>query len=75
MSGASIILGSRIYLRNAIAGEPGICVGFNRKGWAEIYWPDLHSEMGRHTFHALDTLILDESFSVRQLDLFDEIAA
>jgi hypothetical protein len=32
-------------------------------------------ELGRWTSHSLDTLIVDESFSVRQLDLFDEIAA
>ena len=75
MEGASIQLGSRTYLRDCVAGEPGIVVGFNRKGWAEIYWPDLHVEMGRHTFHSLDTLIVDEAFSVRQLDLFEEIAA
>ena len=75
MSGASIILGSRIYLRGCIAGEPGIVVGFNKRGWSEIYWPDLYADMGRHTFHDPDTLIVDESFTVRQLDLFDEIAA
>ena len=75
MSGASIILGSRIYLRNAIAGEPGYVLALTGKVGLKSDWPDLHSEMGRHTFHALDTLIVDESFSVRQLDLFDEIAA
>jgi hypothetical protein len=71
---ASIKLGSRIYLRNAICGEPGCVVGWDKKGYAEVFWPDLYSDMKRHTFHHPDTLIIDEAFTIRQLDLF-EIAA
>ena len=71
----AINVGSRIYLRSCIAGEPGCVVGWNRKGWAEIYWPDLYAEMGHNTFHDPNTLIIDEAFVVRQLNLFEEIAA
>jgi hypothetical protein len=71
----AVKLGSRVFLRNCIAGEPGCVVGWNRNGRAEIFWPDLYTEMGRHTFHAVDTLIVDEAFKVEQLGLFEEIAA
>jgi len=72
---ARIQLGSRVYLRNAIAGEPGILVGFRPDGKAIIDWPDLW--LGRYTTHSLDSLTVDESFIVRQLDLFEssEVAA
>jgi len=70
-------LGVRVYLANCIAGEPGVIVGYDRSGKAQVHWPDLYEEMGKDTFHALDTLVRDESFVVSQLDLFDmdEVAA
>ena len=33
-----IQLGSRVYLKNAIAGEPGCVVGFDRRGYALVEW-------------------------------------
>ncbi len=73
--GQAIQLGSRVYLRNAICGEPGCVCGFSRNGKAQVEWFDL-PEMGV-TEHSLDSLIVDDSFEVRQLDLFHfaEIAA
>jgi hypothetical protein len=65
---ASIQHGSRVYLRNAICGEPGCVCGFSRNGKAKVEWFDL-PEMGV-TEHSLDSLIVDESFTIRQLDLF-----
>jgi hypothetical protein len=48
----------------------------DRKGCAKVEWVDL-PELGRWTSHSVDTLVVDEAFTVRQLDLFefDEIAA
>ena len=71
----AIIIGSRVYLRNAICGFPGCVVGFDRKGYALVYWDDL--DLGRNTAHSVDSLVPDEAFTVRQLDLFDleDIAA
>jgi len=74
MMGASIQVGTRVYIATCVAGEPGIVHEIDRKGCAKVEWVDL-PELGRWTTHSLDTLIVDESFSVRQLDLFDEIAA
>jgi uncharacterized protein YraI len=74
MSGASIQIGSRVYLRGCIAGEPGYLAEFDRRGWAGIDWLDM-LEAGR-TFHRVETLIVDESFAVRQLGFdFEEVAA
>jgi hypothetical protein len=68
-----IRVGSRVYLRNCVAGEPGCVVGFSR-GKAEVYWPDL--DLGRNTFHAIETLEVDTGFVIRQLGLdFEEAAA
>jgi len=58
-------LGARVYLRNCVAGEPGCVMSFDRRGKAEIHWPDMPEQ--RNTFHAPDTLILDESFQPRHL--------
>ena len=58
----TIRVGDRVYLRNAIAGEPGCLVGFDRYGRAEIHWPDM-PELGHNTFHAPDTLVLDEGYT------------
>jgi hypothetical protein len=68
-----IRVGSRVYLRNCVAGDPGCVVGFLR-GKAEVFWPDLG--LGRNTFHAVDTLEVDTGFVVRQLGLdFEQAAA
>ena len=69
----TIQLGSRVYLRNAICGEPGCVVGFER-GRAVVEWPDM-MEMGQ-TRHRIETLVIDEAFQVYQRDLdFGEMAA
>lgn len=69
-----IRIGSRVYLRNAIAGDPGCVMSFDH-GKAVVEWADM-PELGRHTRHALDSLVLDESFIVSQLDIaFEEQAA
>ena len=67
---ASIQIGERVYLKLCVAGEPGCVMGFDRDGRALIEWPDM-LEIGRLTAHAVDTLIVDEAFTVRQFDLFD----
>ena len=70
--GASIQLGARVYLANCIAGDPGCVVGFTTRGKARVEWFDL----GITTEHALDTLVVDEGFTLSQLGLdFDSIAA
>jgi hypothetical protein len=69
-----IQLGSRVYLRNAVAGEPGCVIGFTRGGKARVDWVDL--DLGRPTEHAVDTLVVDEAFKVTQLGLeFEQAAA
>ena len=70
-----IRIGSRVYLRNAIAGEPGMIMRFESRGRAVIYWPDL-PELARETTHSIDSLVVDEAFKVEQLGLaFEEQAA
>jgi hypothetical protein len=66
---ARIQNGARVYLRNCICGEPGMVSGFDRAGRALVFWPDM-PEFHRWTAHSLDSLIVDETFTVRQLDLF-----
>jgi hypothetical protein len=74
MMGASINLGSRVYLRNAICGFPGCVVGFDRKGYALVFWDDL--DLGRNTSHQLGSLVIDEAFTVRQLGFdYESLAA
>jgi len=72
---ASIQHGSRVYLRNAICGVPGCVMDFNRKGQALVDWSADMPEIGRWTAHDPDSLIIDEAFTVHQLDLFEEVAA
>lgn len=67
---ASIQVGSRVYLKIAVAGEPGVVSSFDRRGRALVDWIDM-PELGRLTHHELDTLIVDASFTVRQLDLYE----
>jgi hypothetical protein len=74
MEGASIQIGTRVYIATCVAGEPGIVHEIDRKGCAKVEWVDL-PELGRWTTHSLDTLVADTSFTSRQLDLFNEIAA
>lgn len=55
-----------------MAGDPGCVVGFTSRGKARVEWYDL----GISTEHALDTLVIDESFKVEQLGLaFESVAA
>ena len=71
---SNIQLGSRVYLRNAICGEPGCVVRFTPYGKAIVSWPDL-SEVGE-TKHDPSALVLDEAFTVRQLSLdYEDVAA
>lgn len=66
-------IGDRVYLANAVAGEPGIVVSLER-GKAKVEWPDM-AEIGV-TSHRIDTLVVDESYVVTQLGLdFKPIAA
>jgi hypothetical protein len=67
---ARIQLGTRVYLKLCIAGEPGMVAGFDRQGRALVDWSADMPEVGRWTAHSLDSLIVDETFTVRQLDLF-----
>ena len=70
----TIQIGSRVYLRNAIAGEPG-CVRRIEGNYAHIEWIDI-PEIGRLMKHRLDSLMVDELFHVEQLRLdFGELAA
>ena len=71
---ARINLGDRVYLKIAVAGDPGCVIGFDRKGKAVVEWYDL--DLGHPTHHDPDMLILDEGFRVSQLGFdFEEIAA
>ncbi len=66
-------IGSRVYLRNCIAGDPGVVREISRD-WAKVEWPDM-PEMGT-TSHRLETLIGDEGFSTQQLAVeFEQSAA
>ncbi len=72
----SIRLGSRVYIRTAICGVPGVVSGFDRYGRALIDWSADMPEIGRLTAHDLDTLIVDEQFKCKQFCLeFDKLAA
>lgn len=69
-----IRVGSRVYLALAIAGDPGCVIGFDRRGWAIVEWPDV-PEFGCRPFDPAH-LVIDEAFQVRQLGLdFEEVAA
>jgi hypothetical protein len=75
MSAASIQIGSRVYIKIAIAGDPGVVMKFDHYGRALVDWPDMQ-EIGRWTAHDTESLVVDEAFTVTQLDLsFDEVAA
>ena len=71
---SQIGIGSRVYLKNAICGEPGCVTGVTRGGKALVEWIDM-PEIGRETEHRLDSLVLDEGFTVRQLDISFESQA
>jgi hypothetical protein len=74
MSG-SIQVGSRVYLRVAVCGEPGCVVQIDERGRAKVLWPDM-PELGRHTSHSIESLVLTESLKAQQFVLaFDEVAA
>ena len=72
---STIRIGSRVYLRNAIAGEPGCVRSIDSRGFAHVEWVDM-PELGRFTKHRIDTLEIDSAFVVKQLGLdFGELAA
>lgn len=71
----TIRIGSRVYLRNAVAGEPGCVRQIDDRGFAQVEWIDM-PEIGHFTKHRIDTLEIDTGFEVRQLGLdFTELAA
>lgn len=70
---ASIQVGDRVYLANAVAGEPGVVVVISGEK-AEVHWPDL-PELARNTKHRLNTLILDEGFMARSKLDYETAAA
>ena len=66
-------IGSKVYLRNCIAGDPGIVREISQ-GVVKVEWPDM-PEVGL-TKHKLDSLIGDEGFSTQQLAVeFEQSAA
>lgn len=70
---STIRIGSRVYLRNCVAGEPGCVIAFER-GKAVVTWPDMADQ--RDTRHDPQTLEIDTGFQVSQLGLdFGEMAA
>ena len=70
---SAIELGSRVYLRNAVAGEPGVVVRIEG-GKYFVEWPDL--DMGRPTKHLLEALELDASYHANMaLPELEEVAA
>jgi len=72
----AIKLGARVYLKNCVAGEPGCVMDFDRRGRALVDWSADMPEIGRWTTHAVDSLVIDEAFCVKQLDIdFGEQAA
>jgi len=69
----TIRVGSRVYLKCAICGEPGCVIGFER-GKAVVTWPDM-IEVG-NTRHSPDSLVIDTAFVVSQKEFeFGEMAA
>ena len=48
---------------------------FDKNGRALVDWSADMPEIGRWTAHDLDTLIVDEAFTVRQLGFAFEVAA
>ena len=73
---SKIRLGSRVYLRTAIAGDPGCVVGFTRSGKALVDWSLDMPEIDHPTEHDPINLIVDEAFQIKQLGFeFEEIAA
>lgn len=76
MSVASINRGARVYLKIAVCGEPGCIMGFDRRGRALVDWSADMPEINRLTAHDLDSLIVDEAFTVRQLGFdYESLAA
>ena len=70
---ASIKVGDRVYIANAVAGEPGVVVKL-RGDRAHVHWPDL-PEIDELTSHKLDSLILDEGFMARSALDYEGAAA
>ena len=62
---ALIRMGSRVYLRGCIAGEPGFVTGFDRRGRALLDWSLDMPEIGRCTAHDPESLVVDEAFTVQ----------
>lgn len=69
---AEIKIGDRVYLRNAIAGDPGMVQRFER-GKFVVAWPDM-PEVGE-TRHYPEDLLVDESFAIQNLGLDPRSAA
>jgi hypothetical protein len=76
MASSSLIrTGTRVYLKNAICGYPGFVASFDRQGRALVDWSEDIPEISRLTAHDLESLVVDEGFTVRQLGLDFELLA
>jgi len=69
MSTVMLQLGSKVYIANAVAGEPGVIRDL-REGRATVEW----AEPAHFSRHAVEELVPDESFLSGWLGL-DERAA
>jgi hypothetical protein len=71
---SEIEIGTRVYLKFAIAGDPGCVVGFDARGRALVEWYDL--DLGHRTAHDPANLVVDQAFRVAQFHLdFEDVAA
>lgn len=61
-------------MKCAVVGIPGCVMDIDPQGNCRVYWEDM-PELARMTSHALESLILDESFQITQFGLFGEEAA
>lgn len=66
-----IRVGSRVYLRVAVVGDPGCVVAFDH-GKAVVEWYDL--DLGHTTTHPVENLIVDEAFQGGQIAFGEEAA-
>jgi len=69
---ARIEIGARVFLRNAVAGEPGVIVKLYGDR-ALVEWPDLN--LGRPTKHSIDSLVLAEAYNEAQRIDYEGAAA
>lgn len=72
---STIRVGSRVYLKNAVAGMSGCVIAF-REEQAIVFWPEDISCSERSSTHPIDSLIVDETYNSEHMVLdFGEYAA